>query len=156
MPVCFRIQSSIRKSKLDKIWLSYSFSISMHENSRGTEQPFLKILLLYHLIRRDTRQLANEAFTSNPIASSKQQLSGLKITNNSCKETAVLKNVFLKILKMTQESTCSEIFFKYTCNFIQKETPAQVFFCEFYKTFKHTVLAEHLQETASNLHSVIQ
>ena len=37
--------------------------------------------LLYHLIRRDTGQLTNEAFTSNPIVSSKQYLSGLKITN---------------------------------------------------------------------------
>ena len=34
-----------------------------------------------HLIRRDFARLANEAFTSNPIVSSKQQLSGLKITN---------------------------------------------------------------------------
>ena len=28
--------------------------------------------LLYYLIRRNTRRLANEAFTSNPIVSSKQ------------------------------------------------------------------------------------
>ena len=41
--------------------------------SCGTEYPFLKIILLYHLvcyitlIRRDTGRLANEAFTSNPI-----------------------------------------------------------------------------------------
>ena len=37
--------------------------------------------LLYQLIRRDTGRLANEAFTSNPIVSWKQQLNGLKITN---------------------------------------------------------------------------
>ena len=37
--------------------------------------------LLYQQIRRDTGQLANEAFTSNPIVSSKQKLNGLKITN---------------------------------------------------------------------------
>ena len=37
--------------------------------------------LLYHLIWRDSGRLANEAFTSNPIVSSKQQLNGLKITN---------------------------------------------------------------------------
>ena len=36
--------------------------------------------LLYELIRRDSGRLANEAFTSNPIVSSKQQLNGLKIT----------------------------------------------------------------------------
>ena len=33
------------------------------------------------LIRRDTGRLANEASTSNPIVSSKQYLSGLKIKN---------------------------------------------------------------------------
>ena len=37
--------------------------------------------LLYHLIRRDSAQLANEAFTSSPIVSSKHWLIGLKITN---------------------------------------------------------------------------
>ena len=37
--------------------------------------------LLYHLIRRDTGRLTNEAFTSNSFISSKQLLSGLKITN---------------------------------------------------------------------------
>ena len=37
--------------------------------------------LLYHLIRRDSGRLEYDAFTSNPIVSSKQQVSGLKITN---------------------------------------------------------------------------
>ena len=39
--------------------------------------------LLYYLIRRDIRRLTNEVFTSNPIVSSKQLLSGLKITDCS-------------------------------------------------------------------------
>ena len=38
------------------------------------------IWLLYQLIRRDTGRLENEAFTSNPKVSSKQELNGLKIT----------------------------------------------------------------------------
>ena len=36
---------------------------------------------IIHLIRPDSGRLANEAFTTNPIASSKQWLNGLKITN---------------------------------------------------------------------------
>ena len=36
---------------------------------------------LYHLIRRDSGRLSNEAFTSNSIVSSKQWFNGLKITN---------------------------------------------------------------------------
>ena len=42
---------------------------------------FCRITLLYHLIWRDSGQLANEAFTSNPIVSSKQRFNALKITN---------------------------------------------------------------------------
>ena len=41
------------------------------------------IWLLYQLIRRDTGLLENEAFTPNPIASLKQKLNGLKITNRN-------------------------------------------------------------------------
>ena len=59
----------------------YSLQFSIHEKSCGTEQPFIKIIFLYQLIRRDTRLFANEAFMSNPIVPSKQQLSTLKTTN---------------------------------------------------------------------------
>ena len=37
--------------------------------------------LLYHLIRRDSGRLVNEAFTSNLIVSLKEKLNSLKITN---------------------------------------------------------------------------
>ena len=51
--------------------------------SRGTEWPFFQNRFvispgfLYHLIRHDSGQLANEAFTSNSVVSWKQQLNGL-------------------------------------------------------------------------------
>ena len=35
------------------------------------------------------------------------------------------------------------------CNFIKKESLAQVFFCEFCKIFKNTSFTEHLRTTAS-------
>ena len=35
------------------------------------------------------------------------------------------------------------------CNFVKKETLAQVFSSEFYKIFKNTFLTEHLRVTAS-------
>ena len=35
------------------------------------------------------------------------------------------------------------------CNFIKKETPTQVFSCEFYEIFKDNFLTEHLQATVS-------
>ena len=51
----------------------YSLQFSIHEKSREIQQPFLKILFLYHLIRRDTGQIANKAFLSNPIIVSLKQ-----------------------------------------------------------------------------------
>ena len=36
-----------------------------------------------------------------------------------------------------------ELFYKKSCNFIKKETLAQVFSCEFGKIFKNTFLIEH-------------
>ena len=37
------------------------------------------------------------------------------------------------------------------CNFIKKETLAQVFSCEFCKIFKNTFFTEHLWKTAYDL-----
>ena len=36
------------------------------------------------------------------------------------------------------------------CNFIKKETLAQVFSCEFCKIFKNTLITEHFWATASD------
>ena len=38
-----------------------------------------------------------------------------------------------------------------TCNFIKKETLAQVFFCEFSEIYKNTFFTEHPLVTASGL-----
>ena len=53
---------------------------------------------LHHLIRRDSGRLANEAFTSNPIISSKQSLNGLKITNCSVTTLSVPKWVIFILI----------------------------------------------------------
>ena len=39
----------------------------------------------------------------------------------------------------------------HTCNIVKRETPAQVFSCEFCKIFKNTFFTEHLQMAASVL-----
>ena len=48
--------------------------------------------------------------------------------------------MFLEIPQNSQESTC---------NFIKKETLAQVFSCEFYEISKNIFFTEHLWATAS-------
>ena len=37
------------------------------------------------------------------------------------------------------------------CSFIKKETPTQVFSCEYLEIFKNTSFEEHLRTTASEL-----
>ena len=58
------------------------------------------------------------------------------------------KQVFLKILQYSQESVLKPLFNKVSglkaCIFIQKETPTQVFFCEYCEVFKKRFLIEDL------------
>ena len=54
-----------------------------------------------------------------------------------------VKKVFLEILQNSQQNTCARVSFLITlqaevCNFIKKETLAQVFSCEFCKISKTT------------------
>ena len=46
--------SEVPKERFCGYFVSYILLFSIHEKFRRTEQLFLKILLLYHLIRRDT------------------------------------------------------------------------------------------------------
>ena len=62
--------------------------------------------------------------------------------------------MLLKILQNSEKNTCNWASFFLNkvykaCSFIQKETLAQVFFCEFYKISKNTFFTEHLWTTAS-------
>ena len=61
-----------------------------------------------------------------------------------------IKNVFLDISQNSQENACVGFSFlkscrSQACNLIKKETPTQVYFCEFFKIFKNTFFIEHLQ-----------
>ena len=51
----------------------------------------------------------------------------------------------------SQENTCARVSFLIgvACNFIKKETLAQVFSCEFCEIFKNIFLTEHLWTTTS-------
>ena len=61
----------------------------------------------------------------------------------------VCKKSVLKISQNLQENTCVRVSFLIklqaeACNFIEKETLAQVFSCEFWEIFKNTFFIEHL------------
>ena len=60
------------------------------------------------------------------------------------------KNVILEISQNSQENTCAS-----ACNFIKKETLAQVFSCEFCGISKNIFFTEHLWTTASELHRML-
>ena len=64
--------------------------------------------------------------------------------------------MFLKISQDSQENTCARVSFLIklqvsVCNFIKKETLAQVFSCEVCKNFKNTFFTEQLWTTASKI-----
>ena len=63
-----------------------------------------------------------------------------------------VKKVSLDISQNSQENTCAMVTFLNKVigsNFIEKETQARVFSCEFYEISKNTFSTEHLQTTAS-------
>ena len=60
------------------------------------------------------------------------------------------KGVLRNFTKFTGKHLCRTLFFKpKACNFIKKETPAQMFSCEFCEIFRNTFFTEHLWKTAS-------
>ena len=66
------------------------------------------------------------------------------------------KGVLRHIAKFTGKHLCQRLFFNkvvglrpQACNFIKKETLAQVFSCEFCEISKDTFFTEHFQATAS-------
>ena len=66
------------------------------------------------------------------------------------------KKVFLKVSQNSQEKTCARVSFlitlqSSTCNFIKKETMAQVLSCEFCEIFENTYFIEHLRTTTCEM-----
>ena len=53
--------------------------------------------------------------------------------------------------KVFRPATGAQVFIAQACNFIKKETLAQVFSCNFRETSKNTFFTEHLWTTASKL-----
>ena len=65
-----------------------------------------------------------------------------------------VNKVFLEISQNSQENSCIRVSFLIklqaeACNFIKKETLAQVFSCEFFEISKNTFFTQHLWATAS-------
>ena len=73
---------------------------------------------------------------------------------SSHRRCSIKKVAFPVISKNSQENSCARVTFLIklkasACNFIKKETLAQVLSCEFCKIFKNTLFAEHLYVTVS-------
>ena len=74
----------------------------------------------------------------------------------SCHRRCSIKKVFLKISQNSQEKTCSKVSFlvKFqasACNYIKKETPAQMFSCQLCEIIKNIFFTEHLRATGGVL-----
>ena len=78
------------------------------------------------------------------------------ICRSSHQRCSIVKDVLGNFTKFTGKHLCKSLFFDKvvglwgeTCNFIKKETLAQVFSCEFCEISKNTFFTEHLRMTAS-------
>ena len=76
---------------------------------------------------------------------------------SSHRRCSVKKSVLGNFAKFTGKHLCQSLFFNKVagqrpeaCNFIKKETLAQVFSCEFCEISKNTYSTEHLRTTASD------
>ena len=77
-----------------------------------------------------------------------------RVSRSSHRRCSVRKGV-LRNFENSQEKTCARVFFFYrpeACNFIKKETLAQVLSCEFCEISKNTFFTEHLWAPASMFH----
>ena len=79
--------------------------------------------------------------------------SGLMNVRNSIRNShwrySVRNGVLRNFAKFTRKHLCQSLFFNKACNFIKKETLAQVFSCEFCKNSRNTFFTEHLWATDS-------
>ena len=76
-----------------------------------------------------------------------------EICRSSHQRSSIIK-VFLEISQNSQENTCARVSFLIqlqasACNFIKKETLAQVCSCEFCEISKNTFFTEYLRAAAS-------
>ena len=72
------------------------------------------------------------------------------------------EQMFLEILQYSRENTCGRVYFliklqSSACNFIKKETLAQVFSCEFCEISQNNFFTEHFRTTVciSNRFSIV-
>ena len=89
-----------------------------------------------------------------------QQLFFSKLLRSSHRACSVRKNVLRNFAKFTGKHLCQSLFFNkvgkpQACNFVKKETLAQVFSCEFCEISKNSFFAEHLWATASDCYHFI-
>ena len=107
-------------------------------------EVFCKKGVLRNFAKFTEKQLCQSLFFS--------KVAGRKSSHRRCS----VKKMFLNILQNSQEKTCARVSFliklQASCNFIKKETPTQVFSCEFCEISKNTFFTEHLRWLLLLLH----
>ena len=92
-------------------------------------------------------QIGFETFNLNIISSSNNYWDNFRSSHLRCSA----KKMFSKFRKIHRKTPVPE---PKICNFIKKETLAQLFGCELCKISKNTFSTEHLRTTASEIFSV--
>ena len=162
---CTTVTSSVSMKFIFPFWLQYHF-LSHFLCGKRTVAYWDGMDRLYNIITRP-RFLNTRLSFSNTQPSfwfslniSKTQPSVWKtrqcvltcIKSEAATRTILCKKVFLEISRNSRENTCARFSFLiklHACNFIKKETLAQVLFGDFYEISKNTFFTEHLWTTAS-------
>ena len=108
------------------------------------------IVLIEDLQAKFTQSIAeNEKFRNiRPLVLWKNR--SIENNHRSIHQRCSVRKGILEISQNSQESTCARVSFLIklkasACNFIKKETLAQVLSCEFYEFLRTLFLAEHLR-----------
>ena len=112
--------------------------------------PYTRKKSGYSFISITMQCFTQKSFLPYFLASEATHQSLVRSSHRRC----FVRKVFLEILENSQENTCARVSFLIklqasACNFIKKETLAQLFCCEFCKIYKDTFFTEHLRTTAS-------
>ena len=112
--------------------------------------PYTRKKSGYSFISITMQCFTQKSFLPYFLASEATHQSLVRSSHRRC----FVRKVFLEILENSQENTCARVSFLIklqasACNFIKKETLAQLFCCESCKIYKDTFFTEHLRTTAS-------
>ena len=118
---------------------------------------FLTVLSLKKYLKTKTRLITKNPMIQANINHKYKQTYLLHFAEAVAQRCSAKKGVLRNFVKFTRKYLCQSLFFNKVagpCNFMKKETLAQVLSCEFCEISKSTFFTEHLQCQLLSLSSI--